>query len=78
MYIEVIDINDNKPQWVRPVYPRSKDITKNKYFKAIGIDTKPGRNVITILVGFSIILPFFYLEFCDPVNTVKIMLSQSV
>lgn len=51
VYVYVIDVNDNSPVWVIPEYPRQTDITKDKYFKAIDINTKPGREALTILVS---------------------------
>ena len=50
VYVYIIDVNDNSPQWVIPEYPRQRDITKDKYFRAIDINTKPGREILTILV----------------------------
>jgi len=50
IYVQVIDVNDNKPIWVIPTYPRQTSTTENKYFGIISNQTGSGVRVLTTQV----------------------------
>lgn len=56
VYIYVIDVNDNSPKWVIPVYPRQNDETKNKYFGLYQRNKVPDQLITTIAVSCRIIV----------------------
>lgn len=55
VHISVLDVNDNTPEWVYPLYPKNTTTpptgTLNTFYASVPVTAKPNTPVIQVLVS---------------------------